>query len=209
VPATVISIAEHSLVTECGAFRNRVYITGAQQQTVFALYRRGRAGEDNAAPLRVQFGCTTGPTFRSLDCDCAAQITAALRIVAEQECGCLLYFRDQEAFGLGVALKARVVSAEESDGRAFVDAEGIGDLRARVRVALLAVPEILTDLRAELFGDTAATPSYTLLGDSKIKYRELLRLGVPIKDVIPLTIDKDGLTTRAIHERMSKRSRNL
>lgn len=205
---SIVPIAEHSMATEFGRFRVRVYITGAQQQTIFAVYQ-GAAPRAVRAPLRVQFGCTVGPTFHSHDCDCAEQIAGALRTIAKSGFGCLLYFRDYEAFGLGVALKALTTAEEERSGRTFVAAEKAAHLRARVGAALVVVPELLEDLRAELFGSEASSGSYTLLGDSQMKYRQLLQLGVPIKALQSIAIDRTQLTRRAIRERSAKKSRKL
>ncbi len=203
-----MSVAEHSLATEFGRFRVRVYVTGAQQQTVFALFQ-GPAPRKRAVPLRVQFGCTTGPTFHSQDCDCAEQIAGAMKTIAKNGFGCLIYLRDYEGFGFGVALKARATQDEERTGEPFVASEKSSTLRTRISAALMTVPDLLDDLRSELFESDVNADKYVLLGDSKMKCRQLKHLGVPIKTLQSITINRGRLTRRAIRERSTKRSRNL
>jgi GTP cyclohydrolase II len=206
--SSVVRIAQHSITTEFGRFRVRVYITGVQQQTIFALFR-GPAPRNKPAPLRVQLGCTSGPTFHSHDCDCSEQIAGAMRAISKSGFGCMLYLRDYEGFGFGVALKAKAMEDEERTGKPFVAAEKTAALRTRIGSALVVVPDLLDDLRAELFGSEVASGSYTLLGDSRTKYRQLRHLGVPIRAIQAITVDRGRLTRRAIRERSTKKSRKL
>ena len=53
---------------------------------------------------RLHSECLTGDTLFSLRCDCGFQLDAALKMIADQNCGVLLYLR-QEGRGIGLANK--------------------------------------------------------------------------------------------------------
>src|SRR5262249_6351244 len=53
--------------------------------------------------VRVHSECLTGDVLGSLRCDCGGQLEAALHRIAEQGEGVVLYMRQQEGRGIGLA----------------------------------------------------------------------------------------------------------
>ncbi len=65
------------------------------------------------APLvRVHSQCLTGDVFGSLRCDCGDQLHAAMRMIAEEGKGVILYMR-QEGRGIGLANKFKAYCLQE------------------------------------------------------------------------------------------------
>jgi len=69
--------------------------------------------DPNATPLvRVHSECLTGDVFGSKRCDCGNQLHAALRQIAEEGNGVLVYMR-QEGRGIGLAEKIHAYKLQE------------------------------------------------------------------------------------------------
>jgi GTP cyclohydrolase II len=67
----------------------------------------------NAPPIvRIHSQCATGDVFHSLRCDCHDQLHLALRTIAEEGAGILLY-EHQEGRGIGLMEKLRAYELQE------------------------------------------------------------------------------------------------
>jgi 3,4-dihydroxy 2-butanone 4-phosphate synthase/GTP cyclohydrolase II len=69
------------------------------------------AGRENVL-VRVHSECLTGDVFGSRRCDCGMQLRQAMRQVAEDGAGVIVYMR-QEGRGIGLAPKIRAYKLQE------------------------------------------------------------------------------------------------
>jgi 3,4-dihydroxy 2-butanone 4-phosphate synthase / GTP cyclohydrolase II len=77
-----------------------------------ALIRGAVAGEDDVL-VRVHSECLTGDVFHSLRCDCGEQLELALKRIAAEERGVLLYM-SQEGRGIGLLAKLKAYELQEN-----------------------------------------------------------------------------------------------
>jgi GTP cyclohydrolase II len=173
-PPTPREVASAPIPTPYGQFEARAFASASGH--VHLALVAGAIGDGRSVLTRLHSECLTGDALGSLRCDCGVQLRAALRTVAAEGRGIVLYLGGHEGRGIGLVDKLR----------AYVEQDGGADtVDANLRLGLEA------DLRN--YGDAAAVlralgvRSVRLLSNNPAKADGLERNGVAVESLHALS----------------------
>jgi GTP cyclohydrolase II len=165
-----LEVASAPIPTPYGEFRARAFESASGHVHLALVF--GEIGDGESLLTRVHSECLTGDALGSLRCDCGVQLRSALRIVASEGRGIVLYVNGHEGRGIGLVNKLRAY-VEQDAGADTVD--------ANLRLGLHA------DLRE--YGDAAAilqslgVRSVRLLSNNPAKAGGLRRHGMTVESL--------------------------
>ncbi len=140
--------------------------------------------------VRVHSECLTGDVFGSKRCDCGPQLQEAIRLIEENGHGYVIYLRDHEGRGIGLAEKIRAYVLQDSgqdtveanisigqpvDDRTYEDAaEILNRLKVKSLTLLTNNPEKIAAIKATGISLTTA-PLEVIANKHNQKYLETKR----------------------------------
>ena len=173
-----------SVPTRWGAFLAHGYRNPASTDEHLALVL-GEVDDGHETLVRVHSECLTGDVFRSLRCDCGAQLDAAMSRIAREGRGVLIYLRGHEGRGIGLAAKIRAYALQD---------EGLDTVDANVALGE-PVDARRYDDAADILRDLGVV-DVALLTNNPAKREALVLLGVVVNRVESLatqpTVENDG-----------------
>jgi 3,4-dihydroxy 2-butanone 4-phosphate synthase/GTP cyclohydrolase II len=128
--------------------------------------------------VRVHSECLTGDVFGSLRCDCGPQLNEAIRLIAAEGTGVLVYLRGHEGRGIGLAHKLRAYNLQE---------QGHDTVDANLELGL-PVDSREYGIGAQILVDLGVT-TMRLMTNNPSKYGGLEGFGLDIVERVPLSID--------------------
>jgi len=143
--------------------------------------------------VRVHSECLTGDIFASARCDCGAQLDLAMKKVAQEGRGVIVYLRGQEGRGIGLGHKLRAYNLQD-EGRDTVEAnEDLG----------LPVDSREYGVGAQILQDVGVR-SIKLMTNNPAKYRGLRGYGLTIVKRVPLVTPISVHSKRYIETKREK-----
>ncbi|WP_426190943.1 GTP cyclohydrolase II [Massilia sp. DWR3-1-1] len=149
---------------------------------------------DDGEPVlaRVHSECLTGDVLFSQRCDCGAQLEGALRKIAEEGRGVLLYLR-QEGRGIGLVNKIRAYRLQEA-GADTVEANLQLGFHADARNYALCQPMLAQ------FG----IERVRLMTNNPRKIAALEQVGIAVTERVPLLVNRNAFNTGYLDTKAAK-----
>jgi 3,4-dihydroxy 2-butanone 4-phosphate synthase/GTP cyclohydrolase II len=189
-------VASANMPTDYGDFRVHAFENQVDHQTHVALVR-GEIGDGEDLLVRVHSSCLTGDGLHSIRCDCGAQLDAAMRRIAEEGRGVLLYL-NQEGRGIGLANKIRAYELQD-EGFDTVEANERLGFKADQRDYGMGV-QILRELGVR---------TMRLMSNNPRKLVGIEGYGLSIREWIPLEIPASDSTRRYLKTKKEKMGHQL
>lgn len=78
-----------------------------------AILQLGEISKTTPTLVRIHSECLTGDVLGSLRCDCGSQLNTSLQLIESAGSGVVIYLRDQEGRGIGLAEKIRAYQLQD------------------------------------------------------------------------------------------------
>jgi 3,4-dihydroxy 2-butanone 4-phosphate synthase/GTP cyclohydrolase II len=189
-------VASANLPTDLGQFRVHAFENQVDHQTHVALVC-GDIGDGRDVLVRVHSSCLTGDGLHSIRCDCGLQLDAAMRKIAEEGRGVLLYL-NQEGRGIGLANKIRAYELQD-EGFDTVEANERLGFKADQRDYGMGV-QILRELGIR---------SMRLLSNNPRKLVGIEGYGLSVSEWLPLEVPASDSMRRYLKTKKEKLGHKL
>ena len=172
---TVIRAAAAKLPTEFGEFRI-IGFRSIVSDEEFIVLTRGKMDATRPTLVRIHSQCLTGDVFGSTKCDCGQQLKAAMRVIADDGQGVVIY-QQQEGRGIGIINKIRAYALQD---------KGADTIQANERLGL-AVDSRRYDQCGEILSELELK-RVRLISNNPEKIGALSRFGLEVVERVSLPV---------------------
>jgi 3,4-dihydroxy 2-butanone 4-phosphate synthase/GTP cyclohydrolase II len=184
-------VAKARLPTEFGDFQIIGYRSLTSDEEFIALVR-GVLRMDRASLVRIHSQCLTGDVFGSTRCDCGKQLREAMRLIADEGHGVIIY-QQQEGRGIGILNKIRAYALQDQGADTVEANEQLG----------LAVDGRRYEQCAEII-EGLGLRKVRVLSNNPDKVRSLQQYGLEVIERVPLEVNP---TDETMHYLRTKKRR--
>lgn len=184
-------VAETRLPTPWGEFELYAYETDIDNNNHIALVYGDIAAREDVL-VRVHSECLTGDVFHSLRCDCGSQLDEAMRMIADDGAGVLVYMR-QEGRGIGLVNKIRAYTLQD---------QGMDTVEANVHLGFAPDPREY-GIGAQILCDVGVQ-KFRLITNNPVKRAGLEGFGLHITGRVPILIAPNEKNARYLRTKKEK-----
>jgi 3,4-dihydroxy 2-butanone 4-phosphate synthase/GTP cyclohydrolase II len=189
-------IAAAKLPTDVGEFQVVAFESQLDGETHVALVR-GEIGDGQDVMVRVHSKCLTGDVFHSARCDCGLQLHTAMKRIAAEGRGILLYLH-QEGRGIGLANKIRAYELQD---------QGCDTVEANERLGFKPDQRDY-GIGAQILGELGVK-TMRLLTNNPRKFVGLQGYGLAVSESVPLEIPSTEFTRQYLKTKKEKLGHKL
>ncbi|TAM55951.1 MAG: GTP cyclohydrolase II [Paraburkholderia sp.] len=184
--------AKATLPTRYGTFTSYAFRVSAGDAEHLALVMGDVSGQASVL-TRLHSECLTGDVLGSYRCDCGEQLDLALRYIAAEGRGVLLYLRGHEGRGIGLSNKIRAYALQE---------QGLDTVEANLELGLPDDAREYDSAVAILRELNVA--SVRLMSNNPKKFDTLAKHGIPVCERVALAIPVRDENERYIRTKQVK-----
>ena len=187
----VQKVAEAKLPTPYGNFKVIAYKSHTDPAEHLAMVM-GDVATDEPVLVRVHSQCLTGDVFHSLRCDCGEQIEMAMKRIAEEGRGVVLYMR-QEGRGIGIHNKIKAYALQD---------KGMDTVEANLSLGFKADQRDY-GIGAQILADLGVR-NMRLMTNNPKKMSGLESYGLTITEQLPITTQPNPHNRRYLQTKQKK-----
>lgn len=180
-----------ALPTPWGQFTLHAFVEHATGKEHLAM-TLGDIGDGEPVLARVHSECLTGDVLFSQRCDCGAQLEGALKKIAAEGRGILLYLR-QEGRGIGLINKMLAYRLQEAGADTVQANEQLG-FKADARNYALCLP---------MFGQFGVK-RLRLMTNNPRKIEAMEKLGIDVTERVPLLLNRNAFNQHYLNTKAAK-----